>query len=709
MALTLLNCTLQASSGIADCVYGNFSAPKAQEFLAAKGSRLELLRPDEDSGNLELVASLETFSIIRAVRAFRLVGAPMDQIVVANDSGKITILEFDGNKKLFTQLHCEPYGKTGCRRIVPGQYLAVDPKGRAIMVAAVEKQKLVYVTNRDAASNLTISSPLEGHKAATLTYATCALDVGFDNPVFAAIEIGYDEADHDPTGEALADTEKYLTYYELDLGLNHVTRRWAEPIAQTANMLLSVPGGEDGPSGVLVVAENWVAYKHEGHAEVRTPIPRRQGLAPNRGTLIVAATMHKQKDLFFYLLQSEYGDVYKVSLELDEGKENVANVVCAYFDSLPVAVSLCITKLGLLFLAAETGNHALLQFKGIGDDADVAASAVQDESLGDDAEAAAEVAPTFAPRAKLQNLLPLDDVESLAPLNDFLAADLINSGSTQLFTLCGTGNRASMRVLKHGLSVSEMAVSKLPGQPQNVWTVKNDAEAEYDAYIVVSFSNATLVLSIGETVEEVTDSGFNTDYATLATQMLADGGLVQVHAGGIRHISADNRVTEWKPPGKQPIEKAASNARQVCVALAGGDLVYFELDEAGGLTEGVTKSLGADVCCLDLMPVPENRVKAPFLAVGCYDNSVRLLSLADKDAMLTPCGVKSMTHRPHSLALSMLNANAIASSADGFDDDDDDDEEGSGGGGGGGGGGAPAQPHPALAAVLRFSTVVGLG
>ena len=33
-------------------------------------------------------------------------------------------------------------------------------------------------------------------------------------------------------------------------------------------------------------------------------------------------------------------------------------------------------------------------------------------------------------------------------------------------------------------------------------------EEEFDSYIVVSFSNATLVLSIGDTVEEVTDSGF---------------------------------------------------------------------------------------------------------------------------------------------------------------------------------------------------------
>lgn len=48
------------------------------------------------------------------------------------------------------QVHEETYGKSGVRRIVPGQYLAVDPKGRACMLAAIEKQKFVYVLNRES-------------------------------------------------------------------------------------------------------------------------------------------------------------------------------------------------------------------------------------------------------------------------------------------------------------------------------------------------------------------------------------------------------------------------------------------------------------------------------------------------------------------------------------------------------------------------------
>ena len=34
------------------------------------------------------------------------------------------------------QVHAETYGKTGCRRIVPGQFVATDPRGRALLWGA---------------------------------------------------------------------------------------------------------------------------------------------------------------------------------------------------------------------------------------------------------------------------------------------------------------------------------------------------------------------------------------------------------------------------------------------------------------------------------------------------------------------------------------------------------------------------------------------
>jgi splicing factor 3B subunit 3 len=200
---------LQRAGAINQAIYGNFSAAKAQEVVVARGTILELLRPDETTGKLISVASVNTFSVLRSLAPFRLPGASRDYIIVGSDSGKLTILEFGPTAvaaagsagggagaggaitsgsgaagEAFRVVKSETFGKTGCRRAVPGQYLACDPKGRAMMVAAVEKQKLVYVMNRDASNRLTVSSPLECHRANTITYSVVGVDVHFDNPVW---------------------------------------------------------------------------------------------------------------------------------------------------------------------------------------------------------------------------------------------------------------------------------------------------------------------------------------------------------------------------------------------------------------------------------------------------------------------------------------------------------------------------------------------
>lgn len=58
----------------------------------------------------------------------------LDYIVLGSDSGRIVILEYHPSKNMFEKIHQETFGKSGCRRIVPGQFLAVDPKGRAVMI-----------------------------------------------------------------------------------------------------------------------------------------------------------------------------------------------------------------------------------------------------------------------------------------------------------------------------------------------------------------------------------------------------------------------------------------------------------------------------------------------------------------------------------------------------------------------------------------------
>ncbi|CAG2174877.1 unnamed protein product [Oppiella nova] len=134
----LYNLTLQRASGVVHAVHGSFAGTKQQEIAVAKGKVLELLRPDVNTGKIHTLLSVEVFGVIRSMLTFRLTGGSKDYLVIGSDSGRIVILEYLPQKNVFDKVHQETFGKSGCRRIVPGQFLATDPKGRAVMINIFE-------------------------------------------------------------------------------------------------------------------------------------------------------------------------------------------------------------------------------------------------------------------------------------------------------------------------------------------------------------------------------------------------------------------------------------------------------------------------------------------------------------------------------------------------------------------------------------------
>jgi splicing factor 3B subunit 3 len=658
----LYNLTLQPSSAITHSVSGSFSSvasTKVNEVVAANATHITLLR--FINGVIHKVHSQPTFSTVRSLEAFRCPGFTRDFIVMGNDSGRICILEFDDSENRFVKVHKETFGKTGCRRIVPGQYLAVDPRGRAVMISAVEKQKFVYVLNRDNQNRLTISSPVEAHKSHTLVYATVGVDVGYENPIFACLELDYNEQ------EPLT---KMLSYYEFDLGSNHVVKKHTVPVDRTAHYLISVPGGNDGPGGVLVASENYLTY----HSNVpdsdtmspKTVIPRRGDMSHERGLMIVAASMHKSKRknaraLLFFIIQSEVGDLYKVTLEQSDRNE-VTDVVIKYFDTIPLGNSINVLKSGCLFLASEFADHALYKFRSIGDnDEDVIYAEMR--VAAPDQSGTETVLPLFKPR-ELKNLQKVDTITSLSPLLDFKVTDLLGETQPQIYALCGRAERSTLRILRHGTPVNELAINPLPGACNRVFTIEakqEDTNELYDKYIVISFSQYTLILSIGETVTEVTDSGFlqttSTVYARGGMGINRDSFL-QVHPNGVNLIHPDGNIFEWelntahsaKP--NRVIRYASANATQVCVVCSDGQIIYFEYNTmTGQLNEVHRIEMQYEVTCVSLGNIPENRSRARFMALGCAaDKTVRLLSV-NPDDCCTVVSRLGCTSEPESIVV----------------------------------------------------------
>ena len=116
----LYNLTRPPAGAVTGAAYGNFSGAKAHEVVVARGKTLELLRPDEQ-GRVQSVCSVEVFGCVRSLAPLRLTGGEKDQLVVGSDSARIVVLEFNADKNGFEKLHQETFGKSGCRRIVPGE------------------------------------------------------------------------------------------------------------------------------------------------------------------------------------------------------------------------------------------------------------------------------------------------------------------------------------------------------------------------------------------------------------------------------------------------------------------------------------------------------------------------------------------------------------------------------------------------------------
>ena len=118
-----------------------------------------------------------------------------------------------------------------------------------------------------------------------------------------------------------------LSYYKMDLTLNNVSLTEGVPTDRSANRLIPVPGGNAGPGGVLVLAEGSVIYHRQGmdtQLKVRLPhrdlsfgrsTPPTSDALPRKSYIVAhASIVQREQRVFFCLLQSEDGDLFKVDL-----------------------------------------------------------------------------------------------------------------------------------------------------------------------------------------------------------------------------------------------------------------------------------------------------------------------------------------------------------------------------------------------------------
>lgn len=264
-------------------------------------------------------------------------------------------------------------------------------------------------------------------------------------------------------------------------------------------------------------------------------------------------------------------------------------------------------KSGFIFTASEYGNHWTYQIVGLGDDDDDTAKA---NSTMDHDELI-----SFNPRGN-KNLLPVDETKNMGCITCMECVDLLDEGNPQIYTACGRGVLSTLRIVRHGLQVTQIATSQMPDTISGIWTIKERFGDDFDKYMIVSFSESTFVLAIGSKISEAHDTGIDKSISTIHANLLQDDSIIQISNKGIMHINPEKKRSFW-PSSKGNILQATTNEKQVIIACEGGELTYFELDTiTGDLGEIDTKTLDSEITCLDVGPIQEGRQRSKFIAVG---------------------------------------------------------------------------------------------
>ena len=139
----------------------------------------------------------------------------------------------------------------------------------------------------------------------------------------------------------------------------------------------------------------------------------------------------------------------------------------------------------------------------------------------------------------------VDTFTNLGPIVDMVVVDLERQGQGQLVTCSGAFKEGSLRIIRNGIGIHELASIDLPSikgmWPLRLGSSRSGGKA-LDNTLVLSFVEQTRVLSlVGEEVEETEIAGFLSDQQTFYTGNVDFKQVVQVTPKSVRLVDAESK------------------------------------------------------------------------------------------------------------------------------------------------------------------------
>ncbi|OZC09249.1 hypothetical protein X798_03793 [Onchocerca flexuosa] len=372
-----------------------------------------------------------------------------------------------------------------------------------------------------------------------------------------------------------------------------------------ASMVISVP---EPVGGCLIAGPDAISYHKGGDDALRyagVPGSRLHNTHPHCYAPV-------DRDGQRYLVADLAGNLYMLLLELDRDHEddNLAIIVrdmkVESLGETCIAECMCYLDNGVCFIGSRFGDSQLIRL-------------------------------STEPRADGTGYISLlDSYTNLAPIRDMTIMRC--NGQQQILTCSGAYKDGTIRIIRNGIGIEELASVELKGI-KNMFSLRIN-DHEFDNYLILSFDSETHILLInGEELEDTQIAGFATEGATLwAGCLFHSKTILQVTHGEVILIDGSN-IQIWKAP--KWITLVAVNEitgmnlllvldLQLCcqlVVACGALLVYLEANLAG--IKVITElECEFEISCIDITPIGNNTVRSEICAVGYWtDLSVALRTL----------------------------------------------------------------------------------
>lgn len=273
---------------------------------------------------------------------------------------------------------------------------------------------------------------------------------------------------------------------------------------------------------------------------------------------------------------------------------------------------------GYLFVASHYGDSLLVRLasSAASDNVEQTAADSMDIDQAQDGPASpVDIVSTYP------NLAPIVD---LCVIEDGQAA-----GPSHVITCSGGRDDGSLRVVRHGVGLSELANIDIPGV-QRAWAIASMHPGQTQDVLVLSFVNETRLISLAQDdeVEEIGELGaFDLSLSTLLAHTTSSGS-IQVTSTGIRSISSS-----WSPPDGQKITLAAALNDTLLVAAANG-ILYLLAAEATSFTTLATHQLPHEAASIDIAELQHNGRSFTIATVGLW-TSQEILTFSVPDLSIT--------------------------------------------------------------------------